>query len=218
MGLFVVFEGIEGCGKTTQIKLLSGYFEKRNLPCLLTREPGGTPVSEEIRKIFLHSENKEITPLTELLLVTAARVQHINQVIQPALDAGTIVVCDRFFDATAAYQGYAGGISLDMIYRSHELFCSGLRPDLTLLLDCPVEAGLARSRSRNRDAGREKEDGRFEDKALAFHEKVRRGYLEIAKKEPPRFKIMHAEQPADSLHEEICAAMTEKLREHGYAV
>ncbi|MEI6126007.1 MAG: dTMP kinase [Pseudomonadota bacterium] len=217
MGLFIVFEGIEGCGKTTQIKLLSGYFEKRNLPCLLTREPGGTPVSEEIRKIFLHSEHNEITPLTELLLVTAARVQHIQQVIQPALDAGTIVVCDRFFDATVAYQGYAGRISLDLIYRSHELFCTALYPDLTLLLDCPVEIGLARSRSRNRAAGREKEEGRFEDKALPFHEKVRQGYLELAKKESRRFSIMHAEQPAEALHTAICEVMTQKLREHGYA-
>lgn len=218
MGVFIVFEGIEGCGKTTQIKLLGSYLEQKKIPCLLTREPGGTPVGEEIRKIFLHSRHKEIIPLAELLLVTAARAQHISQVIQPALEEGRVVVCDRFADATVAYQGYAGGIALDMIHKSHELFCSSLRPDLTLLLDCTVDAGLARSRDRNRATGIEVAEGRFEDKALAFHEKVRQGYLAVARQDPGRFRIIHAEQSVDIVHGEVCRVVAETLKGKGYAV
>ncbi|MCX5900125.1 MAG: dTMP kinase [Proteobacteria bacterium] len=122
MGLFISFEGSEGCGKTTQIQLLAKFLESRGLSCILTREPGGTAVGEAIREIFLRSSNTALIPLTELLLVTAARVQHIHEVIIPGLAAGKIVLCDRFFDATAVYQGYAGGAPLELIQRSHELF------------------------------------------------------------------------------------------------
>jgi dTMP kinase len=218
MGLFLVFEGIEGCGKTTQVALLGTYLESRRLACVATREPGGTSVGEEIRKIFLHSNNREITPLTELLLVTASRIQHVHQVIQPALAADRIVLCDRFFDATVAYQGYAGGLELDLIYRTHELFLASLTPDLTLLLDCPVEVGLGRSRSRNAAAGRQHEDGRFEAKDLEFHGRVRQGYLAIAGREPGRFRIIDARQSVAQMHQDVCAAVAEKLQERGYAV
>jgi dTMP kinase len=219
MSLFVVFEGIEGCGKTTQIKRLGSYLGSRKLPYTVTREPGGTPVGEEIRKIFLHSDNKDnITPLTELLLVTASRVQHIHQIIKPALNEKKIVLCDRFSDATVAYQGYAGGVPLSVIYRCHELFLDSIKPDLTILLDCPVDVGLGRSRSRNRAEGKQREEGRFEEKALKFHEKVRQGYLDIAGKEPGRFRIIDSEQSVESIHEEVCLVIIEKLREKGYAV
>ncbi len=218
MGIFISVEGIEGCGKTTQIKLLSSYFEKRKLPCRVTREPGGTRVGEEIRRIFLHSDNREIIPLTELLLVTASRVQHVNEIIIPALDRNRIVVCDRFFDATVAYQGYAGGIPLSLIYRCHELFLNSIKPDLTILFNCSVEAGLERSRNRNKKMGIEKQEGRFEEKTLKFHEKVRRGYMDIAEKEQGRFRIIDAEKSIESIHDELCLIITEKLKEKGYAV
>lgn len=218
MGLFITFEGIEGCGKTTQIKLLARYLEALRLACVLTREPGGTPVGEAIRGIFLNSGNTELTPLTELLLVTAARAQHLHALILPALAAGKIVVCDRFFDATAAYQGYAGGLDLARIDQAHELFCAGIRPDLTLLLDCPVERGLARSRDRNKAEGIELAEGRFEDKDLAFHGKVRQGYLELARREPGRFRTIDAAASIADMQEQIAACVGAQLREQGHAV
>ncbi|MFC1591828.1 dTMP kinase [Thermodesulfobacteriota bacterium] len=216
--MFIVFEGIEGCGKTTQIRLLGEFLESRQLACTMTREPGGTPVGEEVRKIFLHSDNRALTPLTELLLVTAARAQHVHQVIQPALAAGRVVVCDRFFDATFAYQGYAGSLPLDMVRQSHELFLSGITPDVTLLLDCPVAEGLQRSRSRNRAEGKEVAEGRFEDMDLEFHEQVRQGYLERARQEPERFALIDALQDVASVQDRICQVVSERLREKGYAV
>jgi dTMP kinase len=218
MGLFISFEGIEGCGKTTQIHLLAKFLETRGLSCILTREPGGTAVGEAIREIFLRSSNTALIPLTELLLVTAARVQHIHEVIIPGLAAGRIVLCDRFFDATAAYQGYAAGAPLELISRSHELFCDNLAPDLTLLLDCPLELGLARSRARNKAAGQELAEGRFEDKDMAFHARVRQGYFARADQEPGRFHIIYAGETIQAIHENIVSSVTARLREKGYAV
>ncbi len=218
MGLFIVFEGIEGCGKTTQIALLESYLAEKKLPVIRTREPGGTPVSEEIRKIFLHSSNKEILPLTELLLVVAARVQHVQQVIKPGLDRGAVVLCDRFFDATAAYQGYAGGVSLPVIDQCHDLFLEALAPDITLLFDCPAETGLRRSRSRNREEGIEETEGRFEDKDLAFHTKVRNGYLERARREPERFSVIDAQSSIEETREEILRIVKPVLQERGYGL
>ena len=216
--MFIVFEGIEGCGKSTQIKLAGEYLESLKIPFIGTREPGGTPVGEEIRKIFLHCDNRELTPLAELLLVNASRVQHVCQVIAPALKAGKVVLCDRFFDATVAYQGHAGGVPASLIYRCHELFLGSLNPDLTLLLDCTVEIGLERSRGRNKAEGMEREEGRFEDKQLKFHEKVRKGYLERAAQEPGRFRRIDAEKSVEKVQEEIRLALTEKLKGKGYAV
>ena len=218
MGLFITFEGIEGCGKTTQIQLLAAFLETLGHGCVLTREPGGTPVGEAIRGIFLNSGNTALTATTELLLVTAARAQHIHEIIMPALAGGNIVVSDRFFDATAAYQGSAGGIDMALIERSHELFCEGLRPDLTLLLDCPVELGLARSRARNSAAGLALVEGRFEDKESDFHYRVRLGYLELARREPGRFAIIDAGASIEQMQQQITACVRIKLREKGYAV
>jgi len=218
MGLFIVCEGIEGCGKSTQVKLLDSFFAKRNLEYVVTREPGGTPVGEKIRGIFVHSDNKEILPLTELLLITAARVQHFSRVIEPALNGNKIVLCDRFFDATVAYQGYAGGVPLPLIHKSHELFLNAVHPDLTILFDCPVAVGLQRSRSRNTAEGIERAEGRFEDKTLLFHEKVRKGYLRLAEQEPARFAVIDALQSVEAVHAQVCRNVIAALKEHGYAV
>ncbi|MCP4715529.1 MAG: dTMP kinase [Deltaproteobacteria bacterium] len=216
--MFITFEGIEGCGKTTQMKLLREFFAEVDVPCLLTREPGGTAVGEEIRKIFLHSDNTELLASTELLLVTAARVQHINMVIRPALAQGKVVVCDRFFDATAAYQGSAGGVEPAMIEKAHAIFCDSFLPDLTILFDCPVEIGLGRSRSRNRDEGIEKMEGRFEDKDICFHEKVRAGYLERADREPGRFVLVDTRQSVEAVHQQVVQVVREGLGKVGYVV
>ena len=218
MGLFIVFEGIEGCGKTTQISRAGDFLKQQNLPFIITREPGGTPIGDEIRKILLSSKNTDIIPLTELLLYTASKVQHLQQIINPALSSGTMVLCDRFFDATVAYQGYGEGILLPLIEKVHSMFLPGLAPDLTILLDCSAELGLNRSRRRIRLEGKEQAEGRFEDKELTFHERVREGYLQLARREPERFRIVDAGLAVDAVHEKICSNITEKLREKGYAV
>jgi dTMP kinase len=218
MGLFITFEGIEGCGKTTQITLGGDFLHKKNLSCLITREPGGTPIGDEIRKILLDTRYREIVPLTELLLYTASKVQHLHQVIQPALVTGSIILCDRFFDATVAYQGYGEGLDL-MLLREVQTSClQQFSPDVTLLLDCPVELGLRRSRQRIKQEGKEQAEGRFEEKELAFHERVRQGYLELARAEPQRFHIVDARQEAGAVHQAICSILTNTLKEKGYAI
>ena len=219
MGFFITVEGIEGCGKTTQIELIDGYLKKSMIPYIITREPGGTAVGEDIRKIFLHSDNSDILPLTELLLVNASRAQTVNLIIKPALEKGSVVVCDRFFDATVAYQGYAAGLSLSMINRCHELFMDSITPDLTILLDCPVCIGLTRSKARNKQTGIEKQEGRFEDKALEFHEKVRQGYIETAGRNPGRFEIIKTENSSvEKVFNQMCLIVESKLKEKGYAI
>lgn len=218
MGLFVSFEGIEGSGKSTQINLLSDYLTKRHIPFIVTREPGGTPIGEKIRNIFLHRSTADIVPVTELLLVTAARVQHSAQVITPSLEQGKVVVCDRFFDATVAYQGYAEGIDLPVIFSTHHLFLKDLMPDVTFLMDCPVAIGLARSRKRNRDTGIDEAEGRFENKVLSFHEKVRTGYLSLAGKDPDRITVIEADKPETQIHERICRNIDKKLKGKGFVV
>jgi dTMP kinase len=218
MGCFIVFEGIEGCGKTTQISLLGEYLKKKGLPVIVTREPGGTPIGDEIRKILLSANNAAIAPVTELLLYTASKVQHLQQVIIPALQEGSIVLCDRFFDATIAYQGYGEGVDLTLVHQVHNSFLADSTPDLTILLDCPAELGLGRSRRRIRQEGKESAEGRFEEKELVFHERVRTGYLKLARMEPERFCIINGAQAVEATQQEIYAAVERTLKERGYAI
>lgn len=216
--MFITFEGIEGCGKTTQISLLAESLSRLGVACIVTREPGGTAIGEAIRAIFLHCSNDDMLPVTELLLVTAARAQHIAQVIRPRLSSGAIVLCDRYIDATVAYQGYAAGLGRETVMRSHDLFAGSLMPELTLLLDCPVELGLARSRERNRAMGKHLDEGRFEDRDYAFHEQVRNGYLEQARHEPARIELISAEGTPDDIHRRVVSAVLPRLRGAGHAV
>lgn len=218
MGLFVVFEGIEGCGKTTQIHLLHKYLEGCRIPVISTREPGGTLLGEEIRRIFLNCKHHAMLPMAELALVTAARIQHIHEVIQPALDAGRIVLCDRFIGATIAYQGFAGGIPRKVIENCHNLFCNGLSPDITVLLDCPADIGLERSRKRITAEGKAKTEGRFEDKNISFHERVRQGYLTLAEENPERFIVLDARQTVEAVHRKMIDKLLPQIRKYGYAV
>jgi dTMP kinase len=216
--MFITFEGIEGCGKTTQISLLAETLIRQGLACFATREPGGTAIGEAIRGIFLHCANDDMLPVTELLLVTAARAQHVERVIKPRLRSGAIVLCDRFIDATVAYQGCASGLGRDMVMRCHDLFVGSLMPDVTLLLDCPVEIGLARSRERNRAAGKDLDEGRFEERGRAFHEQVRAGYLEQARREPARFEIIPAEGRPGDIHRHVAESVLRRMRGAGHAV
>lgn len=182
-GIFITFEGPEGSGKSTHSKLLCDFLRRKGHPVLHTREPGGVAISEKIRNILLDPKNKNMDVVCEMLLYMAARAQIVKEVIAPALKKGKIVICDRFLDATLTYQGYAGGIDVKIIKDVGKLATGGILPDITFLLDIDAAKGLART-------GKTKD--RMERKSLMFHEKVRKGYLAIARKEPRRVKVMSA--------------------------
>ncbi|MBN1847913.1 MAG: dTMP kinase [Deltaproteobacteria bacterium] len=215
--MFITFEGIEGCGKTTQIKRLENGLRRKNIPLMRTLEPGGTTIGHTIRRILLDSNHKNLSPLAELILYEADRAQHVEEVIKPALDKGQWVLCDRFCDATVAYQGFARGMDMVLIRTLNDAVTRGIRPDLTFLLDCPVEIGLERARTRNRDHAQKGQD-RFEQERLAFHRVVRRGYLELASKEDKRFVIIDAALTEDRVEEEIFRVLTPYLVNNHYDI
>ena len=210
MSLLITFEGIEGCGKTTQIAHLSSYLQKIHRSFLLTREPGGTELGERIRQVLLSAENVAIEPMAELYLYAAARVQHIRQVILPALQAGKIVLCDRFADATFAYQGYGRRLNGAWIEKIHTSTMDNITPDVTFLLDLPVEEGLQRAVKRM--AKQAVKEDRFEKEALDFHRRVREGYLVLARREPERIIILDGMKDEQTLHREIISLLPGGLR------
>ena len=187
--MFVTFEGIEGCGKTTQVRRLVDHLTHLGVVVIHTLEPGDTRIGHDIRRILLATKNKGMSPLAEVLLYAADRAQHFTEVIRPALSQGKWVVCDRFFDATTAYQGYARGQDITLIKALNEKTCQGIRPDMTILVDCPVEVGLKRALERNR-LHQQEEQARFEKEEMTFHQAVREGYLKIAEEEPKRFVVV----------------------------
>lgn len=189
--MFITFEGIEGCGKSTQIALLAASLQQAGQRVLLTREPGGCPIADQIRGVLLDAANTALVPMAELMLYAASRSQHLTEVVGPALAEGTIVLCDRFSDATRAYQSFGRGIDRQTIETLNNLACDGISPDLTVLLDCPVETGLGRARQRIESTSGPREE-RFELESLAFHQRVRDGYLQLAAEEPGRFVIVDA--------------------------
>jgi dTMP kinase len=208
---FITFEGIEGSGKSTQIRRLLEYLQTRDVETRMTREPGGTVMGEKVRGILLDPTLKGLIPRAELLLYAAARVQHIEAVIQPALDEGKVVLCDRFTDATVAYQGYGRGIPLGEIKVINSLVTVDLKPELTILLDLPVEVGLKRARERNA-ADASVATSRFEDEDMVFHGRVRSGYLEIAAAERGRVKIVPADQPVEKVAKQIQTLVSKALK------
>lgn len=208
---FITFEGIEGCGKSTQLRLLAASLERRGFPVLTTREPGGCPIADQVRAILLDAGNSAMTPRAELLLYAAARAQHVEEVIRPALAAGRIVLCDRFTDATVAYQGYGRGLDMATVLELNSLATGSLGPDLTLLLDCPVDTGLSRARARIENSTGAREE-RFELEARTFHEKVRRGYLELAGREPQRFIVVDGSRDIEETAAEILRLVEPRLR------
>ena len=205
--MFISFEGIEGCGKTTQVELFAKFLAERGVPHVVTREPGGTDLGKLIRKMLLDPAHSEMEPLTELLLYAADRAQHIAQVIRPALNAGQWLICDRFADATTAYQGYGRGQELAFIQQLNQWATQGLWPHLSLLLDCPVDVGLDRARQRIMDTALAGREDRFEQQGSPFHQKVREGYLKLAAQNPARFKILDATVELKRLHEEIVSLL-----------
>ena len=208
-GFFITFEGIEGSGKSTQLQMLADFLKEKKLPFIVTREPGGTKLGQKIRELLLHSEDLKFSQNTEIFLYAADRTQHINEVILPALKENKIILCDRFIDSTVAYQGYARGLPLDFVESMNNKACDGLKPDLTFLVDCPVEVGLKRVGLRSKE--KKIEIDRFEKESLLFHQKVRDGYLSIAKKEPNRFVTLDGTLEKSLLHKEICSLVTAKL-------
>src|SRR5215470_10045814 len=200
-GKFISFEGIEGCGKTTQIALLSEHLRKHAIPHTITREPGGTAVGEGIRKILLNSETIHLTAASELLLFYASRSQNIQEKIKPALERGEMVICDRYYHASMAYQGYGRGIPLDFIEKITDLVCDDYRPELTILLDIDPKIGLARARTRNH--GRSEDEGRFEMEDVEFYSRIRNGYLALAQREPERIHTVEADRSIEEIHRDI---------------
>lgn len=201
-GIFITFEGIEGSGKSTLITLVSGALRKKGIRQLVTREPGGTDLGKSLRKVLLDPQGAHITILAELFLYAADRAQHVNDVLLPAIEAGKTVLCDRFSDATEAYQGYGRGIPLETVRAVDAQARAGLVPDLTVLLDLPPGAGLARARDRNlrNSAG---DETRFDDEEIDFHERVREGYLAISGREPERFLILDGMAAPEDLARKI---------------
>ena len=216
-GRFITFEGGEGTGKSTQIRLLDAFLGRRGLETVTTREPGGTPGAEAIRALLVTGDPDRWDAATEALLMTAARRDHAEKVIRPALQRGAWVQCDRFADSTMAYQGYAGGMPRDGLEALYRFALGRLVPDLTIILDLPADEGLKRARARlgARPEARPGAETRFEDRALAFHEAVRDAFLDIARREPDRCVVIDAAGPVDDVAGKIAAAVEERLLPDG---
>lgn len=196
-GFFITFEGIEGSGKTTQARLLADYLSSIDFSVLLTREPGGSVLSEKIREILIDPRSKQMKAKTECLLYAASRAQHVEEIILPAIADGKTVISDRFADATLAYQGYGRMLPIKMLRQLNDFATGGLEPNLTFLLDLPVETGLARTRKRGNKLDR------LEQEAIDFHQRVRQGYLKIAKQACHRFKIIDASLSVEEIQDKI---------------
>ncbi len=212
-GVFITLEGLDGSGKTTQIKRLAAWLTRRGMEPVVLRQPGGTASGDRIREILLDSRSAAVAPMTEMALMFADRAQAIAEVIQPALDAGKIVVCDRFTDSTEAYQGGGRQIGSEVVLELHRLICGGLQPDLTLLLLPSFQVSLARARHRNVrvEAETGKDENRFESEKDAFYRRVWEKYHEIARREPDRVVLIEGDLSIDEVHEQIIESVAERL-------
>ena len=202
---FITFEGGEGSGKTTLIELLIKDLEKRGIKTFKNREPGGSKISEEIRNIILNKENTEMDYKTEALLYASSRRQHSVEIVTPAIEKGYLVICDRYLDSSLAYQGYARGLGIDEVYNINLYATSGILPDLTILIDQDPRIGLARIKNNQRDTNR------LDVEKINFHDKVRAGYLEVAKKFPKRIKTINGERPLEEVYQDVLKEVLEKL-------
>ena len=196
-GLFITFEGTDGVGKTTQVRRLSADLRKASYDVCLTREPGGPPISEQIRNMLLSPDHSEMAAITELLLYAASRAQHVSEVIKPALEAGKIVISSRFADAMVVYQGYGRGLDLETIHHLNRMATDGVTPDVTFVLDLPVEIGLQRVQKRRSGLDR------LEREEIEFHRRLRAGYQTLAQQEPQRLKIINAQVSPGQVYAQI---------------
>jgi len=190
-GILITFEGGEGCGKSYQSRVLNRRLVQLALPVVLTHEPGGTPFGEKISKLLKWDDKQALSPLTEMLLFNASRVQLVENIIKPALDENKIVICDRYTDSTTVYQGYARGLDAKLINLVNNASTQNIQPDLTILLDLPVGVGLSRKRKQRQD--------RFHMENISFHQRVRDGFLDLAAKSPKRWLVIHADQPRNAI-------------------
>ena len=203
-GVFITFEGIDGSGKSTQMRLLAEWLSVRGNKVLATREPGGTPLGQKLRTVLLEADG-QVDPLAELLLFAADRAQHVRALLRPALAAGRIVLSDRYADATAAYQGAGRNFDKALIAQVTEIATNGLKPDLTLIFDLPVADGLARTRQRGHE---QTQPDRLDTESVIFHEKVRQAYLDIAAAEPERARVIDARGAADDIQTRVRSVTT----------
>lgn len=210
--MFITFEGPDGSGKTTQLDLLMPVLAPLQPSPIRTREPGGTPIGDQIRTVIMDMKNKSMHPRSEILLFCASRAQLVEELIRPSLAAGHPVLCDRYADSTLAYQGYGHGLDLDALTRLLDFATGGLKPDLTLLFDIPAEAGLRR-RITNHD-----EWNRMDDYALQFHDRVRQGYLTMAAAEPGRWVVINADRSPQTIHEEVVSILRDRMKKHGMVI
>jgi dTMP kinase len=208
-GCFITFEGGEGAGKSTQIERLKTRLEQLGQPVLVTREPGGSPHAEEVRAFILGGHAKHLGPFAEALLFAAARIDHLDKTIKPALRSGTHVLCDRFADSTRVYQGSVGNLDKGLIDQLETVTLRGVKPDLTFILDLPAETGLARAGARQ--AGKGEAADRFEKEDLSFHQSLRQAYLSIARADPRRCVVINADQDPEEVETAIWAALRERL-------
>ena len=211
--MFITIEGLDGCGKSTQLEKLAIVLRADGLDVVATREPGGTAVGEKIRGVLLNSATSRLSPWAELALMFASRAQHLKEVILPGLQASRIVLCDRFTDSTEAYQGGGRRLGSEPVLTLHRTLCGNLQPDLTILMDSEVSASVARARRRNQSrSGNQTDENRFEQESRAFFERVRTAYHAIARREPHRVFVVDARRPADIVQADIVTAVREKLR------
>lgn len=212
-GIFITFEGIDGTGKSTQVRRLADYLRKRAVPVVVTREPGGTKVGEQIRRLLLSPKISKMSSLTELTLMYAAREQHLEEIVRPALARGHVVISDRYNDASYAYQGYGRLLGAQTVRAIDRIICGRTQPDLTLLLDLDPQMALDRARKRNT---RQRAKGtRFENHGLKFQKRVRTGYLALAQKQPRRIKLIQADRPVAEVEAEIHKVVDKMLARHG---
>jgi dTMP kinase len=212
-GKFITFEGLDGCGKSTQSEKLATALRARGLPVVITREPGGTATGEKIRQLLLDTRTSGLAPLAELTLMFASRVQHIEEIIKPAIASGQIVLCDRFTDSSEAYQGGGRKLGSKPVRELHRVLCGNLKPDLTILMDSDVTASVERARRRNQARGKTEssDENRFEQESRAFFARVHSAYLEIAKREPQRVFVVDARGTPDQTHAKILDRVRTKL-------
>jgi dTMP kinase len=209
-GLFITFEGPEGSGKSTQLRILSKKLRDLGRDALETAEPGGTPIGMQIRRVLLDSQNRDLCPTAELLLMFASRAQNVDQCILPALSQGRIVLCDRFTDSTLVYQGVARGLGAELVYEVDRIACRGLVPDLTLMVDIDTETGLARANRRNQRA--QDVETRMEEQAISFHRQVREAYRQLASDESRRVKLIDGSRDESAVAADVWAAVEPLLR------
>ena len=214
-GKFITFEGLDGCGKSTQLNRLADVLRAEGIDLIVTRQPGGTPIGEKVRAVLLDSRTQGLSDLTELALMFAARSQLLDEVVNPALDAGKWVLCDRFTDSSEAYQGGGRQLGSEPVLTLHRVLCRDMQPDLTILMDSDVAASVARARRRNKDAidAAQGDENRFEKENRAFFTRVHDKYLEIARRDSKRVVMVDARKSADNTHPQIVEAVRSRLLE-----